>query len=135
MILRQGKGDTAGLIALAGYHSNPDTNVYQDEAFAGLVDQGFWKARPQDTVGLLVIYQTVSDQLTAAEQEEQEFRLAYSNGATGVQRHEGVLEANYDIHVYRGVNLMPDFQFIIHSNAQTSIPNAVVLGLKANVNF
>jgi porin len=136
MFLRQGKGDTAGLIGLAGYiHSNPDTNVYQDEAFLGMVDQGFWKARPQDTVGLRFIYQTVSGQLTQAQQEEQEFGLAFSNDATGVQMHEEVLEANYDIHAYRGVNLMPDFQYVIHPNAQTSIPNAVVLGLKANVNF
>ena len=136
MILRQGKGDTAGLIGLAGYiRSNPDTNVYQDEAFVGMVDQGFWRARPEDTVGLLFIYQTVSGQLTQAQQEEQEFGLAYSNGASGVQMHEEVLEANYDVHVYRGVNLMPDFQYVMHPNAQTSIPNAAVLGLKANVNF
>jgi porin len=136
MFLRQGKGDSAGLIGLAGYiHSNPDTTVYQDEAFVGMVDQGFWRARPEDTVGLLFIYQTVSGQLTQAEQQEEEFGLPYSNEATGVQTHEEVLEANYDIHVFRGVNLEPDFQYVIHPNAQTSIANAVVFGLKANVEF
>jgi porin len=136
MLVRHGKGDTAGLIGLAGYiHSDPDTNVYHNEAFVGMVDQGFWPARPEDTVGLLFAWVAVSGQLTQAEQEEQEFGLPFSNDATGVQRNEEVLEANYDIHVYRGVNLMPDFQYVIHPNAQTSLGNAIVLGLKANVNF
>jgi porin len=136
MFLRQGDGDSAGLIGLAGYiHSNPDTTVYQDEAFVGMVDQGFWKARPQDTVGLLFVYQSVSGQLTQAQEQEQAFGLPYSNQATGVQTHEEVLEANYDIHVYRGINLEPDFQYVIHPNAQTSLGNAVVLGLKAHVEF
>ncbi|MCB8882678.1 carbohydrate porin [Acidisoma cellulosilytica] len=141
MLIRQGEGDQAGLIGLAGYmHSNPDTLIYQDEAFAGLVDQGFWKVRPQDSIGLLFIYQKVSGQLTSAERLDQAFGLPYTNSdtgvtATGVQTNEEILEANYDIHVYRGVNLMPDFQYVIHPNAQTDIPNAVVLGLKAHVEF
>jgi porin len=136
MFIRQGKGDSAGLIGLAGYiHSNPDTTVYQDEAFVGLVDQGFWQKRPQDTAGLLFIYQSVSGQLSQAQEEEEEFGLPFSNNATGVQTHEEVLEANYDIHVYRGVNLEPDFQYVIHPNAQTTIANAVVFGLKAHLEF
>lgn len=141
MLIRQGKGDQAGLIGLAGYiHSNPTTIIYQNELYAGLIDQGFWHARPDDAVGLLFIYQTVSDQLTSAERMDQEFGLPYGSSATGVvatgvQTNEEVLEANYDIHVYRGVNLMPDFQYVMHPNAQTDIPNAVVLGLKAHVEF
>ncbi|GAB0114854.1 carbohydrate porin [Acidisoma sp. C75] len=63
--------------------------------------------------------------------------ISFSNGATGVQTNEEVLEANYDIHAfrgaYRGINLMPDFQYVIHPNAQSGIPNAVVPGLKAHV--
>lgn len=136
MLIRQGKGDDAGVIGMLGYvHSNPDTIVYQDEAYVGLVDRGFWKARPKDTIGLLFIYQRVSNQLTQAQQIEESSGLPYSNGATGVQTNEEVLEADYDIHVYRGVNLMPDFQYVIHPNAQTSLANAVVLGLKAHVEF
>lgn len=141
MLLRQGKGDQAGLIGLAGFiHNNQSTMIYHNELYAGVVDQGFWHARPEDAIGLMFIYQTVSGQLTSAERLDQEFGLPYTNSDTGVtatsvQTNEEVLEANYDIHVYRGVNLMPDFQYIIHPNAQTDIPNAVVLGLKAHVEF
>jgi porin len=136
MFIRQGDGDQAGLIGILGYmHSNPSTIVYQDEAYVGLLDQAFWKARPQDTIGLLFIYQKVSNQLTQAEQVEQAYGVPFSNDATGVQTNEEVLEANYNIHVYRGINLIPDFQYVIHPNAQVSIPNAVVLGLKAHVEF
>ena len=141
MFIRQGKGDDAGVIGLLGFvHNTPQTMIYQNELYAGMVDQGFWHARPEDTIGLLFIYQTVSGQLTSAEQLDQEFGLPYSDSgtgvvATGVQTNEEVLEADYDIHVYRGVNLMPDFQYVIHPNAQTSIPSAVVLGLKAHVEF
>lgn len=136
MLLRQGQGDDAGLIAMLGYmHSNPSTIVYQDEAYVGLLDKGFWRARPQDQVGLLFIYQKISGDLTSAQQLEQAYGVPYSNDATGVQTNEEILEANYDIHVYRGINLMPDFQYVMHPNAQTSIANAVVLGLKAHVEF
>jgi porin len=141
MFIRQGKGDEAGLIGLLGFvHDTPQTMIYENELYAGLVDQGFWHARAEDTIGLLFIYQTVSGQLTSAEQLDQEFGVPYSDGATGVsatgvQTNEEVLEADYDIHVYRGINLMPDFQYVIHPNAQTSIPSAVVLGLKAHVEF
>ena len=141
MFIRQGKGDEAGLIGLLGFvHDTPQTMVYENELYAGLVDQGFWHARSEDTIGLLFIYQTVSSQLTSAEQLDEDFGVPYSDSATGVsatgvQTNEEVLEANYDIHVYRGVNLMPDFQYVIHPNAQTSIPSAVVLGLKAHLEF
>jgi porin len=136
MLIRQGDADTAGLIALAGYiHSNPGANVYHDEAFAGFVDGGFWKARPNDTIGLLFTYQTVSNQLTSAQQQEQEFGLPFSNNATGVQTHEEVLEANYDIHVFRGVNFEPDFQYIFHPNAQDNLQNAAVFGFKTHIEF
>lgn len=141
MLLRQGDGDMAGLIGFAGYiRSDPRSSIYQDEAFVGMVDQGFWSSRPLDTVGLLFILQTVSSQLTQAEEQDQEFGLPYTNKptgvvATGVQSQEEILEVNYDIQVFRGINLEPDFQYVIHPNAQHSLPNAVVLGVKAHIEF
>jgi porin len=46
-----------------------------------------------------------------------------------------VFEANYDIHVFRGVSFQPDFQYVIHPNAQTNIADATVFGFKAHVSF
>ena len=46
-----------------------------------------------------------------------------------------MLEANCDIHVADGVNVQPEFQHIIHPNAQAGIRDATVLGFKAHVEF
>ncbi len=70
-----------------------------------------------------------------AQASESEFGIAISNAATGIQTHEMIFEANYNIQVYRGVNFEPDFPYVIRPNAQSNIPNAAVLGFKANVEF
>jgi porin len=136
MLLRQGPGDTDGLIALGGFiHNDPANSAYAEQYILGLLDHGFWSARPEDTVGLLFTYNTVSGALGKVQALEQAFGLPISNNASGPQTHEIILEANYDIHVYRGLNLAPDFQYVIHPNAQTNIHNAAVFGFKAHVEF
>ncbi len=45
-----------------------------------------------------------------------------------------ILEANYRIHVYRGVDFRPEFQDVIQPNAQSNIKNAAVLGFKFQSN-
>jgi porin len=45
------------------------------------------------------------------------------------------VEGNYDVHVFRGVTVEPDVQYIIRPNAQSSLHDAAVLGLKAHVEF
>jgi porin len=136
MLLRQGQGDDGGIIGLLGYaHSDPSTATYRDEVFAGLLDKAFWAARPEDTVGLLFTWQSVSPELTRVQELDQEFGLSYANAATGVQSHEETLELKYDIHVFRGVNFEPDFQYVFRPNAQGDIHDAAVLGFKAHVTF
>ncbi len=136
MVLRQGDGDGDGLIVLAGFvHNDPDNTVYAEQYFAGLLDKGFWPARAQDTVGLLVLHNTISGRLGNVEGVEQALGLPYSNSATGIQTHETVVEANYDIHVVRGIHFQPDFQYVIRPNGQANIADAVVLGFRARVSF
>ena len=136
MLLRQGKGDTDGIIALGGFiHNDPTRSTYAKQYFAGLLDHGFWIARPEDTIGLLVSYNTVSGMLGKVQVAEQELGLTISNNATGPQTHEIILEANYDIHVTKGVNVQPEFQYLLHPNAQASSHDAAVLGFKAHVEF
>ncbi len=106
MLLRQGPGDQDGIIALAGFiHNNPDNSAYAEQYFVGALDRGFWPARPLDTAALLFTYNTVSGQLGKVQAQELELGLPLSNGATGVQSHEMILEVNYNIHVYRGLEL------------------------------
>jgi porin len=136
MLVRQGPGDQDGIIVLAGFaHNNPNVSAFAEQYFAGFIDRGFWPARPQDTVGLLFNYNTMSGTLGAVQAEQAELGLPFSNGATGVQTHEIVLEANYNIHVYRGVDFRPEFEYVIRPNAQTNIRDAAVFGFKAHVEF
>ncbi len=136
MLIRTGSGDGAGLLALAGFiHNDPNNSVYAEQYFAGAVARGFWKARPKDAVGLLFTYETASGRLANVQDEQALLGLPLANSATGVQRREMILEANYDIQVFRGVNVEPDFQYVVHPNAQSNIANAAVFGVKAHVEF
>ncbi len=136
MLLRHGSGPTDGVIALAGFvHNDPNNTAYAAQYFAGLIDKGFWAARPLDSINLLGIHTTISGRLREVQVIEQSLALPYSNGATGIQTQETVLEVNYDIHVMPGVHFQPDLQYVIHPNAQTNIHDAGVLGFRARVSF
>jgi porin len=136
MLVRNGPGTSNGIIALAGYiHNDPNNTAYTEQYFAGFLDRGFWDWRPQDGAGLLFTYLAVSDRLASVQTVEQSLGLPLSNNATGVQSHEMVLEVDYDIHVFSGVHLQPDFQYVFRPNAQTNIRDAAVFGFRARVEF
>ena len=64
MIYRNGLGAADGVILLAGYvHSDPALSAYTDQVYVAALDRGFWPTRPLDTIGILLNYQHVSDQL------------------------------------------------------------------------
>jgi porin len=136
MIVRNGPGAADGIILLAGYvHSDPALSAYADQVYVAALDRGFWPARPLDTIGVLFNYQHVSDQLANEQAADMEFGLPLANGATSIQTTEENIEVNYDIHVMRGVNFQPDFQYVVRPNAQANIRNAVVLGFKSHISF
>ena len=63
---------------------------------------------------------------------------AFTDGlpnATGVQSHTFDIEANYNIHVYRGVTFAPDFQYFIRPNGQTNLPDAALFGFISHIQF
>ena len=136
MLVRHGQGDDEGLAALAGIIKNdPNNTVYADQYFVGLVDRGFWKARPKDGVAFLFTYVGASDRLAKVEAIEQTLELPFSNGATGIQSHEMLLELNYRIHVADGLRLRPDLQYVIRPNAQSNLRDAAVFAFRAYVDF
>ena len=116
-------------------HSDPENSPYADQYIAGLLDYGFWRARPDDGVGLMFTYIEMSGVLSGVQAEQLELGVPVSNSATGPQGHEMILEANYNIHVYRGVDFRPEFQYIFRPNAEGEIPNAAAFGFKASVQF
>jgi porin len=108
--------------------------LFQHLVWVGALYSGFWKARPDDQIGLAFTYYQISPSLSRTESLEQEFGLPPTN-ATGVQGHGMVLEANYAIPVYRGVVVQPEFEYFIRPGAVSTVRNAVVLGLKTHVLF
>jgi porin len=136
MLVRHGPGKASGIIALCGFiHNDPNNSAYAEQYFAGVLDKGFWAVRPLDVIGALFTYNTVSGRLGHVQAIEEQLGLPLSNNATGIQTHEMIAEANYSVHVMRGVTFEPDFQYVMRPNAQPNIHDAVVLGFRAHVSF
>jgi porin len=136
MLMRNGPGENDGLFLLAAYaHNSPDTSLFEHFVWAGLLDRGFWVARPQDQFGFAITYYKVSSRLTATEELQQDRGLPFSGGAFGVQSDAFVLEANYALPIYRGVDVQPEIEYFIRPGAQKAVPNALVLGVKTHVLF
>jgi porin len=136
MLIRQGPAANTGLIALAGIVDNdPNRTEYAQQYFFGIIDSGFWQARPKDSINLLFTYVAISGRLGNVEGIEQARGLPFTNGATGIQTHEMILETNYNVQVFRGVNLQPDFQYVFRPNAQSNVKDAAACGFRANVQF
>ena len=91
-------------------------------------------ARPDDQIGLAFTYYKVSPRLNRTESLEQAFGLPPTY-QYGVQDHAMVLEANYNITVYPGVQLQPEFEYFMRPGGVSSVSDAVVLGLKTHVLF
>jgi porin len=136
MLVRNGAKNDEGIIALAGVIENdPNNTAYADQYFLGAVDRGFWAARPRDAISVLFTYVTVSDRLAKVETVQQALGLPLSNGATGIQSHEMLIEANYSLRVTEGLYFQPDFQYVMRPNAQANLQDAPVFGFRAYVDF
>lgn len=141
MLVRQGPGLTDGLIAFGGYvHGSANVSPLKSQVFAGLTTTGAAWHRSADTVTMAWHVLQMSSSFTraqeAAELAGETFPLAIDGyNAYGPQNTEQVVELNYAAAVYRGVTLMPDFQYMIRPGATTRTPDAAILGFRSNINF
>lgn len=143
MVYRMGPGDTDGVVVFGGYfHNDAETSTRTNQFEVGAIARDFWKARPLDGIAIGLSYTELSDLLTHTEELQQELGLPitgtggqfYNDDApSGVQTHTLNLEVNYQIHVYRGVTLAPDFQYFFRPNAQGNLPDAALLGFKSHI--
>ncbi|WP_428374500.1 carbohydrate porin [Lichenicoccus sp.] len=142
MLVRNGAGATDGIIAFGGYyHNDPASATRADQYEIAALDRDFWHARPFDTIGVAFSYIQVAGSLTRAEELQQELGLPitgtgttfYDSSTPGIQSHTMNIEANYQIHVFRGVTFAPDFQYFIRPNAQTNLHDAALLGFKSHI--
>ena len=136
MLVRFGPGAIDGVVLFGGYtHGDPSLVLFADQYFLGALIRDFWQYRPQDNIGLLFSRTGVSGKLGKAQALDIALGLPILGGATGIQTNSDIFEAHYGIHVYNGVDFEPTFQYYIHPNAQTNIPNAAFFGFKSHVNF
>ena len=136
MLVPNGPGQNGGLIGLAAYaHNSPDTSLFEHFVWVGVLDRGFWPARPNDQFGLAVTYYKLSHSLTRREELQQSLDLPFTDGELGVQSDAFVLEANYNIAVYRGVQVQPEIEYFVRPGGQHAVRNSLVLGLKTHVLF
>ena len=105
----------AGVTVLGGlsWAQGPNT-VNNGAAFAGVVANGLIDSRPYDTQG---------------------FAATWVNRTLPGQTYELVLEWNYGMEVTRWFRFQPDLQWVIRPGATGTIPNALVLGAQASIDF
>ena len=103
------------MTALGGvsWAQGPNT-VNNGAAFAGVILNGLIPSRPFDTQG---------------------FAATWVNRTIPDQTYELVLEWNYGIEITRWFRFQPDVQWIIRPGATGQIPNALVLGAQASIDF
>jgi porin len=149
MIVRTGETGTDGLILIGGWtHGDPDTSIFRDFAFVGTVGRGLVHGRPGDSFQLLASYGAISDKLTVAQELAEAQGQPLPSGfppapgsfgapavPPGVQTSQMVAEVNYGFKAAAGVTLVPDVQFVGHPGATKTVPDALVLAGRLEVNF
>lgn len=124
-----------GLTLMTGFlYNDKRTALREWQTYLALVDRGFLRSRPYDTLGFSLTYEKMPpgvQKTDALYLQESNFDLP--NHATGIQRHTAVLEANYAIHVWRGVIFQPVFEYYFRPNGQANLRNAALLGFKTHV--
>ena len=136
MVDRHGEGDQNGLVLMAGaVHSRPINSQISGFVFAGLADQGLVRGRPKDTIGLLFAYAKISDSAIQTQRLQQASGLPLLYGAKGVQSHEALIEARYDLVFGKHWHVMPDLQYVIRPGATSAQRNGLLGGLRLTAKF
>ncbi|HEX3487524.1 MAG TPA: carbohydrate porin [Micropepsaceae bacterium] len=136
MLYRSGQKPEDGLILLGGFvSSDKSTSQFSRFAFFGLTDQGIIASRPDDSFGVLVAWQEVSDALAATQALQAANGMPLEKSAQGIQSHESLIEARYNIAVSPGLAIMPDVQYVVHPDAARVLPNSVVVGIQMKANL
>jgi porin len=119
MVYREGgPGSDQGLTPWAAFTLAPDdkVNTFPYSVSGGLQYQGLIPSRDEDIASFGAYYGKFSDKL-----EDQ-------NGET-------VIEVDYLAQVAPWLYVMPDFQYVIRPNGDSSIDNAAVFGAEIGIDF
>jgi porin len=116
----------------AAFVCAPDQRVNQMPYFfdAGVVAHGFLPSRPRDFVAFGVAYGSYSSDLAHAEETQ-----ALTDPAVGVQSWEMTLELSYGCTVRPGLLVQPCLQYLVNPGGNTTVPNALAVGVNLVFNF
>ncbi|TAL98579.1 MAG: porin [Rhodanobacter sp.] len=103
-------------------------------AVGGFIN-GAFPSRPNDRIGLAFARNAVSSKLTAAQLLYNRLQPVVDAAPVGVQRHEYLVELNYNIALAPGIEVMPSIQYVRHPNGLANVANATVLGVQFSLNF
>ena len=136
MIIRQGPTANAGLTLIGTYaNSSGDNSATWQSAYVGVLDKGFWAARPDDAIMLSGAWWGISSRLGALQQQQADLGLPLANGALHPQYNEYAVELDYILPIYPGVYIEPALQYFVHPNADPQLKNAFVFAGRLSVNF
>ncbi|MEE8659298.1 carbohydrate porin [Acetobacteraceae bacterium EV16G] len=136
MIKRNTRSNIGGLIVFGNFtRSDPGLSAFKQQATIGFEDVGEIRSRPRDGFGVQVTYAWVSNAMRARQALYFARNGHFPPGLYSAQSYEMIIEAQYSYHLYRAVDLQPDFQYIVHPNSQAGLKNAVIFGGRARVNF
>jgi len=120
-----------GLTAFAGsILLSPRASFQNFQIFTGLYYWGPWSKRPYDSCGIATGYNRVAGSVTNAQRA---YIAAHPGSGYGVQTNEYVDEIFYSFDVYHGLNIQPDFQYIINPGGYKNATNIWVFGIQLSV--
>ena len=140
-VWREARSETQGLSAFTRVTYNPQTdrNLVTWYFDAGLAYVGLFDGRPEDVLGLGFGWAKFSPDLNGP--------IAAQNSTSGTQtplvKPESLIELTYQAPINPWLTLQPFLQYSINpggrapmpNNPNQAIPNATVVGLRANVAF
>jgi porin len=113
-----------------------DRNFLDFYCDTGFNYKGLLPTRHNDVLGLGFAYGQISNGMRNPQADLSSSPI-YSppNGAATVLNYEMAFETTYVAAITPWMNLQPNLQYIIHPGATSQIGNALVLGLRATINF
>jgi porin len=99
-----------------------EAEIMRQQVYGGLVWTAPFSGRPRDTVGISVSY----FELTPREIEFLRDSRIKAGGTGTNNAHEVAYELSYSFHLARGVDLMPNIQYVVHPD-NSGIPKTPVL--------
>lgn len=136
MISRDGPpGSAKGLTPFGAFLWAPkDRNQFPFFFTAGMIYQGTFPSRDEDSIAFGVAYGAYSEDLARVQKQAKSRGLlgAYGNRP---QKAETILELNYWAQVTKWLSVVPDVQYIINPKGYGTIDNALVLGMQIGISL